>query len=811
MAAQHYANKQCYSLLVRVKNTVESLLSSDHCNIFSTYGGLKRLSDNIQDLFQHQLQVGGGNFWPVIQQLCKASLIELNTGKAQHDKIEAQECPSRIWLEFSLSNHCLSKSIYELSLHQTELCLFYAEGAFLRSNFCREALQRCLEAVERSDPAILAEVNPAQLRKQLENVNNLSTPNLSFHSSQETFPTSSQFSLLSSSQPVQSGSLYMRRSFSYDNGHQIANSNLKRHQSQPQNSSILDETDPSLNSTTLDNSSDKGKECRQRKRSVFNRPQELSGLSSSIQQSYTIAEEENEVDVPLPDGILKTRSKSQPWNIYNLSQDTCSNNGRNRVINFHRSLTPNQADAYTPLSASVSTGLDEDSSLPGSLESQLMRLLSTKSNDEENDNNNYNQLPVNLSNYHAIDPLTSGDPLQAVQHDSTPIKVTKITTSNNQRKLHELTKVGNFTNPIHSNRTENKRKLFTSGSSSDETNLDDIFSPTFENNASDRSQFQFNVKVTSDKLLSHKDIVARSPVLQSSNIAFENTDDLTSQDKTSRELNINSEISPKQKKGKNRKISISSQQPSNPVDRELSDIVRDIAMLSDIASTEELERENAHISLAESVITHIEAIRCQKILEPLDCTFNEEVEDESSGDEVSQLGKNDSADVISNSWEDLSNVNESTVNSTIDELKVSRSNTLTRKKSYDSYSQYIQTESKESGNDTNSAEYLARSLLASVAKQYSDKPAADTNLLISDTEVPQELLPNPVLSSESATNSTLTESMEQSTPRIRGNLEWAPPRQQIIFIIHPQTKRKTVIAQANYRCAGCGMKVDKGI
>lgn len=57
MAAKHYAIKQCYSLLVRVKATVESLLSSDSCNVWSTYGGFKRLSDNIQDIFQHQLQV----------------------------------------------------------------------------------------------------------------------------------------------------------------------------------------------------------------------------------------------------------------------------------------------------------------------------------------------------------------------------------------------------------------------------------------------------------------------------------------------------------------------------------------------------------------------------------------------------------------------------------------------------------------------------------------------------------------------------------------------------------------------------------
>lgn len=44
--------------------------------------------------------------------------------------------------------------------------------------------------------------------------------------------------------------------------------------------------------------------------------------------------------------------------------------------------------------------------------------------------------------------------------------------------------------------------------------------------------------------------------------------------------------------------------------------------------------------------------------------------------------------------------------------------------------------------------------------------------------------------------------------RIRGNLEWAPPRAQIIFSIHPPPKRKVVMARQNYRCAGCGTKIE---
>ncbi|KAM3834891.1 run domain Beclin-1-interacting and cysteine-rich domain-containing protein isoform 3-T4 [Vipera latastei] len=44
--------------------------------------------------------------------------------------------------------------------------------------------------------------------------------------------------------------------------------------------------------------------------------------------------------------------------------------------------------------------------------------------------------------------------------------------------------------------------------------------------------------------------------------------------------------------------------------------------------------------------------------------------------------------------------------------------------------------------------------------------------------------------------------------RVRGNLEWAPPRPQIIFNIHPAPTRKAAVAKQNYRCAGCGIRTD---
>lgn len=44
--------------------------------------------------------------------------------------------------------------------------------------------------------------------------------------------------------------------------------------------------------------------------------------------------------------------------------------------------------------------------------------------------------------------------------------------------------------------------------------------------------------------------------------------------------------------------------------------------------------------------------------------------------------------------------------------------------------------------------------------------------------------------------------------RMRGNDEWAPPRAQIIFNIHQEINFRKSMQKQNYRCAGCGTKID---
>lgn len=78
---------------------------------------------------------------------------------------------------------------------------------------------------------------------------------------------------------------------------------------------------------------------------------------------------------------------------------------------------------------------------------------------------------------------------------------------------------------------------------------------------------------------------------------------------------------------------------------------------------------------------------------------------------------------------------------------------------------------------------------------------SDLKWLVSDGDVPQEMLPMP---DNSETRNPDDHFVHHCT---RGTWYWAPPRQQIIFTDHDIESRKTVIQKQNFRCAGCGMRI----
>ncbi|EDO46085.1 predicted protein, partial [Nematostella vectensis] len=106
-----------------------------------------------------------------------------------------------------------------------------------------------------------------------------------------------------------------------------------------------------------------------------------------------------------------------------------------------------------------------------------------------------------------------------------------------------------------------------------------------------------------------------------------------------------------------------------------------------------------------------------------------------------------------------------------------------------------------------SAEAVAKSLLQKFANK-KHPAASELQWLVSENDVPQSLLPLPQTYAVAPDDVLYYFFAVCFQCRMRGNMEWAPPRQQVIFHVHPSKKRKVLMEQQNYRCAGCGMRVD---
>ncbi|CAF4628213.1 unnamed protein product, partial [Rotaria magnacalcarata] len=78
-----------------------------------------------------------------------------------------------------------------------------------------------------------------------------------------------------------------------------------------------------------------------------------------------------------------------------------------------------------------------------------------------------------------------------------------------------------------------------------------------------------------------------------------------------------------------------------------------------------------------------------------------------------------------------------------------------------------------------------------------------------DEDLPQELLPFPDGISIDPSEDYLS---NEDGQRIlcRGNSQWAPPREQLIFHIHQPPDRDSQLKKQGYLCAGCGRHVEKG-
>ncbi|XP_025901199.1 run domain Beclin-1-interacting and cysteine-rich domain-containing protein isoform X1 [Nothoprocta perdicaria] len=244
----------------------------------------------------------------------------------------------------------------------------------------------------------------------------------------------------------------------------------------------------------------------------------------------------------------------------------------------------------------------------------------------------------------------------------------------------------------------------------------------------------------------------------------------------------------------------------------------------DFGSCADLEKENAHFSISESLIAAIELMKCNMMSRQL------EEEEEDSDKEIQELKQkirirrqqirtkhlfptcqmgSDSL-VATDSESQFSShgsmrLSDSGSAEDVEEYEIQdadiKRNPASSRKSFRS-SESI----SHSFLNSNSAEAVAMGLL----KQFEGMqlPAAsELEWLVPEHDAPQKLLPIPdslPISPDDGEHADIY----KLRIRVRGNLEWAPPRPQIIFNIHPAPTRKVAVAKQNYRCAGCGIRTD---
>uniref|UniRef100_A0A2K5ZGQ1 Rubicon autophagy regulator n=1 Tax=Mandrillus leucophaeus TaxID=9568 RepID=A0A2K5ZGQ1_MANLE len=220
----------------------------------------------------------------------------------------------------------------------------------------------------------------------------------------------------------------------------------------------------------------------------------------------------------------------------------------------------------------------------------------------------------------------------------------------------------------------------------------------------------------------------------------------------------------------------------------------------DFGSCADLEKENAHFSISESLIAAIELMKCNMMSRCLE----DGEEEEDSDREIQELKQKIRLRRQQIRTKNLLPVYQEAEHGSHFSIRPDadiRRNTASSSRSFASSQSF-----SHGFLHSTSAEAVAMGLL----KQFEGMqlPAAsELEWLVPEHDAPQKLLPIPdslPISPDDGQHADIY----KLRIRVRGNLEWAPPRPQIIFNVHPAPTRKIAVAKQNYRCAGCGIRTD---
>ncbi|XP_064577214.1 run domain Beclin-1-interacting and cysteine-rich domain-containing protein isoform X7 [Zonotrichia leucophrys gambelii] len=762
------SRKEHWKLLGNLKTTVEGLVSISNPNVWSKYGGLERLCRDMHSILYHGLihdkvccrQKDYWHFVKDIRWLSPGSahhlekFISLQESGQRDPEGPGDQAIAQLWLQHSLQCHCLSAQLRPLLGNRQYIRKFYTDTAFLLSDAHVTAMLQCLEAVEQNNPRLLAQIDTSMLA-------GTSLPSLC------------------ASEPS-AGTRDM------------CEHSAEGHQSRlPGALGCLDHVTESLLTRKSNNPS------------PVTKSQSLTALAASPCAPAAPCTQQrcfgsfSSLQHPASSGLsgIKDRrpvsscgssNSSQPQERCPSTRSSSFSEGRSPLeqpssaTRFH---VPSHKDPLSPASemSSSTTSQSEDTW--------------TGSQDDPQSDVNDGPEYLAIGNLGRRGRACSSSSTSSTKSSSS----SKLFSSSSSQKLDSVSSLGEQGASGGGSRGLSllRRSSFSEGQSSAPQG---ILKKSHVRSHSDTN-------VTSGKLHeSHGDPSGgRGPVCASTQ---------------SSELSTPSSLYMEYDSGQY----LSS---GEGMFRRPSEGQSLISYLSeqDFGSCADLEKENAHFSISESLIAAIELMKCNMMSRQL------EEEEEDSDKEIQELKQkirirrqqirtrhlfpacqelgSDSL-MATDSGSQFSShgsmrLSDSGSAEDVEEYEIRDADIKRNPDS--SRKSFLSSDSiSHSFLNSNSAEAVAMGLL----KQFEGMqlPAAsELEWLVPEHDAPQKLLPIPdslPISPDDGEHADIY----KLRIRVRGNLEWAPPRPQIIFNVHLAPARKVAVAKQNYRCAGCGIRTD---
>ncbi|XP_075274236.1 run domain Beclin-1-interacting and cysteine-rich domain-containing protein isoform X4 [Opisthocomus hoazin] len=758
------SRKEHWKLLGNLKTTVEGLVSTSNPNVWSKYGGLERLCRDMHSILYHGLIhdtvcCRQKDYWQFVKDIRWLSpgsahhlekFISLQESGQPDPEGPGDQAIAQLWLQHSLQCHCLSAQLRPLLGNRQYIRKFYADTAFLLSDAHVTAMLQCLEAVEQNNPRLLAQIDTSMLA-------GTSLPSLCTSG-----PSAGTREMCDRDAEGQESHLPGAL------GHldRFAQNLLTR------KSHGLPPVTKSQSLTALPASPYvPAAGCMQQRCfgsfSSLHHPAS-SGLSDRRTASSSVSSTTSQPQECCP----STRSSSSSEGKSPLEQP-------GSVTRFH---VPSPKDPLSPASemSSSTTSQSED----------------TWTGSQDDPQSDVNDGPE----YLAIGNLgRRGRACSSASTNSTKSSSSKLFSSSSSQKLDSVSSLGEQGASGGGNRGLSllRRSSFSEGQSSAPQGI-----------------------LKKSHVRSHSDTNVAAGKLHESHGDPGGGRGTVSASTQSSELSTPSSLYLEYDSGQY----LSS---GEGMFRRPSEGQSLISYLSeqDFGSCADLEKENAHFSISESLIAAIELMKCNMMSRQL------EEEEEDSDKEIQELKQkirirrqqirtrhlfptcqetgSDSL-VVTDSGSQFSShgsmrLSDSGSAEDVEEYEIRDADIKRNPDS--SRNSFLSSESiSHSFLNSNSAEAVAMGLL----KQFEGMqlPAAsELEWLVPEHDAPQKLLPIPdslPISPDDGEHADIY----KLRIRVRGNLEWAPPRPQIIFNVHPAPTRKVAVAKQNYRCAGCGIRTD---